>query len=110
MTDPTAIRPAAAQSMLSAAPSGTSGTSTKCSRMNTIAATALTSSASTFLVALWRCIESITPMPRMAISSTPWAAPKYPPYTPASGDRRPHPPGTVLGQTAAGLRPGGHAC
>ena len=44
--------------------------------MKTTAATALTMSASTFLVAVWRCIESATPMPRIAISSTPCAAPK----------------------------------
>ena len=52
--------------------------------MKTRAATRLTTRASTFLVALCRWRLSTTPMPRMAISSTPWAAPKYPPYTPAT--------------------------
>ena len=52
--------------------------------MKITAAMPLTSSARTFLVALERCSVSGTPMPSTAISSTPWAAPKYPPYTPVS--------------------------
>ena len=62
-TDPTAIATAAHQF--------TSEISTK-----TTPATPFTIPASRFLAALIRDNVSDRPMPRMAISSTPWAAPK----------------------------------
>ena len=74
MVEPTAIRPA--DRPVDVGSPLQPGMSTKSSTMKAIAAMPLTISASTFLVALCRCIESTTPMPRIAISSTPWAAPK----------------------------------
>jgi nitronate monooxygenase len=65
-TDPAAIRSAGPQA-------------TWVTAMNTSAATRLTSPDSRFLAALMRCSPSSRPRPRRAISSTPWAAPKYPP-------------------------------
>ena len=65
---PPAVEPIA---IIAAAPHATS-----LAKMKTTAATAFTSPASTFLTALSRCRCSSSRIPRKAISSTPWAAPK----------------------------------
>jgi hypothetical protein len=66
MIDPAAISPAAPQSMCVAI-------------TNTTAAIPLTSPARQFLTALMRCMVSVKATPISPSSSTPWAAPKYPP-------------------------------
>jgi hypothetical protein len=66
MVEPIAMRTAARQS-------------TCATNRKSTAATPLTMAASTFLVALLRCMVSCSPMPSTAISKTPCAAPKYPP-------------------------------
>ena len=65
-TDPAAISPATPQSMCVAS-------------TNTTAAVPLTRPARTFLTALIRCMLSVNATPMSPSSSTPWAAPKYPP-------------------------------
>ena len=70
-------------------------------------ATPLTTAARTFLTALSRCRVSSTPMPSTAISSTPCAAPKYPPYTPVSSTAGHTHHAPWCGHPAGGLVPCG---
>ena len=55
------------------------GQFTSLTNTNTTPAIALVIIAKTFLTALTLARDSDSPMPKIAINKTPWAAPKYPP-------------------------------